>query len=190
MQLSREARRIPPDMPFDSTRAETLTNEFWVNLLDMGTQRKPTSDAADSFEGCCRTKGYVRWTDSRVDLVFGSNSELRARLRCNALASEIAPCVVSGVYSFMRRESRPALIALRRAWPESVYAGTAAGWRRPAGAPRRTSALCAAATAAPCRSVQTDRQRQADQRRAVVPVLFARETFARSSPSRMRLCTR
>jgi len=45
----------------------------------MGTQWKPTSDAADSFEGCCRTKGDVRWTASRVDLVFGSNSELRAR---------------------------------------------------------------------------------------------------------------
>jgi hypothetical protein len=44
----------------------------------MGTQWKPTSDAADSFEGCCRTQGDVRWTASRVDLVFGSNSELRA----------------------------------------------------------------------------------------------------------------
>ena len=47
-------------------------------LLDMGTQWKRTSDAADSFEGCCRMKGDVRWTDSRVDLVFGSNSEFRA----------------------------------------------------------------------------------------------------------------
>jgi catalase-peroxidase len=44
----------------------------------MGTQWKPTFDAADSFEGCCRTKGDVLWTASRVDLVFGSNSELRA----------------------------------------------------------------------------------------------------------------
>jgi catalase-peroxidase len=59
-------------------RPETLTNDFFVNLLDMGTQWKRTSDAADSFEGCCRMKGDVRWTDSRVDLVFGSNSELRA----------------------------------------------------------------------------------------------------------------
>jgi hypothetical protein len=46
--------------------------------LDMGTQWKPTFDAADSFEGCCSTKGDVLWTASRVDLVFGSNSELRA----------------------------------------------------------------------------------------------------------------
>jgi len=55
-----------------------LTNDFFVTLLDMGTQWKPKSDAADSFEGCCRTNGDVRWTASRVDLVFGSNSELRA----------------------------------------------------------------------------------------------------------------
>ena len=46
--------------------------------LQHGQQWKPTSDAADSFEGCCRTKDGVRWTASRVDLVFGSNSELRA----------------------------------------------------------------------------------------------------------------
>ena len=44
----------------------------------MGTEWKPTSDAADAFEGRCRTKGDARWTASRVDLVFGSNSELRA----------------------------------------------------------------------------------------------------------------
>jgi catalase-peroxidase len=55
-----------------------LTNDFFVNLLDMGTQWKPTSEAADAFEGCCRVKGDVRWTASRVDLVFGSHSELRA----------------------------------------------------------------------------------------------------------------
>jgi catalase-peroxidase len=59
-------------------RPETLTNDFFVNLLDMGTEWKPTSAAADAFEGCCRTKRDPRWTASRVDLVFGSNSELRA----------------------------------------------------------------------------------------------------------------
>jgi catalase-peroxidase len=59
-------------------RPETLTNDFFVNLLDMGTEWKPTSPAAQSFEGCCRKKGDPRWTASRVDLVFGSNSELRA----------------------------------------------------------------------------------------------------------------
>jgi catalase-peroxidase len=59
-------------------RPETLTNDFFVHLLDMGTEWKPTSAAAQSFEGCCRKKGDPRWTASRVDLVFGSNSELRA----------------------------------------------------------------------------------------------------------------
>jgi catalase-peroxidase len=59
-------------------RPETLTNDFFVNLLDMGTEWKPTSDAADVFEGRDRGTGKVKWTGTRVDLVFGSNSELRA----------------------------------------------------------------------------------------------------------------
>jgi catalase-peroxidase len=59
-------------------RPGVLTNDFFVNLLDMGTEWKPTSAAADTYQGCCRTKGDARWTASRVDLVFGSNSELRA----------------------------------------------------------------------------------------------------------------
>ena len=59
-------------------RPGTLTNDFFVNLLDMGAAWKPTSEAADSFEGRGRAKGDARWTASRVDLVFGSNSELRA----------------------------------------------------------------------------------------------------------------
>jgi catalase-peroxidase len=61
-----------------TTRPGMLTNDFFVNLLDMGTEWKPTSEAAQSFEGCCRMKGDPRWTASRVDLVLGSNSELRA----------------------------------------------------------------------------------------------------------------
>jgi catalase-peroxidase len=56
----------------------TLSNDFFVNLLDMGTAWKPTSTAQDTFEGTGRAKGDARWTASRVDLVFGSNSELRA----------------------------------------------------------------------------------------------------------------
>ena len=56
----------------------TLTNDFFVNLLDMDTEWTPTSDAAETFEGRTRGKGNVKWTASRVDLVFGSNSELRA----------------------------------------------------------------------------------------------------------------
>ena len=61
-----------------TTRPGTLTNDYFVHLLDMGTEWKPLSAAADAFEGCCRVKGDRRWTASRVDLVFGSNSELRA----------------------------------------------------------------------------------------------------------------
>jgi catalase-peroxidase len=61
-----------------TNRPETLTNDFFVNLLDMTTEWKPISDAADAFEGCRRTTGDRQWTASRVDLVFGSNSELRA----------------------------------------------------------------------------------------------------------------
>ena len=59
-------------------RPESLTNDFFVNLLDMGTEWKPTSDAADVFEGRDRWTGEPRWTGTRVDLVFGSNSQLRA----------------------------------------------------------------------------------------------------------------
>jgi len=57
---------------------ETLTNDFFVNLLDMGTQWQSTSEQAQAFTGGCRKLGEPRWTASRVDLVFGSNTELRA----------------------------------------------------------------------------------------------------------------
>ena len=59
-------------------RPETLTNDFFVNLLDMGTEWSATSDTEELFEGRSRGDGSVRWTGTRVDLVFGSNSELRA----------------------------------------------------------------------------------------------------------------
>jgi catalase-peroxidase len=59
-------------------RPGALTNDFFVNLLDMTTEWVPTSGAADAFRGRDRATGEVRWTASRVDLVFGSNSELRA----------------------------------------------------------------------------------------------------------------
>ena len=61
-----------------TARAGQLTNDFFVNLVDMGTEWKPTSDAADIFEGRDRKSGEVKWTGTRVDLVFGSNSQLRA----------------------------------------------------------------------------------------------------------------
>ncbi|MGA2852857.1 MAG: catalase/peroxidase HPI, partial [Verrucomicrobiota bacterium] len=59
-------------------RPEALTNDFFVNLLDMGTEWKPVSKDADVFEGRDRKTGMVKWTGTRVDLVFGSNSILRA----------------------------------------------------------------------------------------------------------------
>ena len=56
----------------------SLTNDFFVNVLDMGTEWTPTSEVADTFEGRDAATGELKWTGSRVDLVFGSNSELRA----------------------------------------------------------------------------------------------------------------
>ena len=61
-----------------TARPETLSNDFFVNLLDMGTQWQATSETAETFEGRDRETGALRWTASRVDLVFGSNSQLRA----------------------------------------------------------------------------------------------------------------
>jgi catalase-peroxidase len=59
-------------------RPGALTNDFFVNLLDMGTEWKAASDAKDVFEGRDRKTGALKWTGRRVDLVFGSNSQLRA----------------------------------------------------------------------------------------------------------------
>jgi len=59
-------------------RPETLTTDFFVNLLDMGTEWKAASDANDLFEGRDRKTGEVKWTGTRVDLILGSNSQLRA----------------------------------------------------------------------------------------------------------------
>jgi catalase-peroxidase len=59
-------------------RPEALTNDFFVNLLDMSTEWKAVADAKDVFEGRDRKTGQVKWTGTRVDLVFGSNAQLRA----------------------------------------------------------------------------------------------------------------
>ncbi|MDR0634936.1 MAG: catalase/peroxidase HPI [Azoarcus sp.] len=61
-----------------TARPETLSNDFFVNLLDMGTEWRAVSDAGDVFEGRDRKTGERKWTGTRVDLVFGSNSQLRA----------------------------------------------------------------------------------------------------------------
>ena len=67
-------------------RPETLTNDFFVNLLDMGVEWKPTSPAAEQFEARDRATGAVKWTATRADLVFGSNSQLRALAEVYACA--------------------------------------------------------------------------------------------------------
>src|SRR5690606_30794443 len=59
-------------------RPGSLTNDFFVNLLDMRTQWTPTSEANDSYEGRDRKTGELKWTATRADLIFGSNAELRA----------------------------------------------------------------------------------------------------------------
>jgi len=61
-----------------TNRPETLTNDFFVNLLDMGTTWKAMADSKDVFEGRDRVTGDVKWSATRVDLIFGSNSQLRA----------------------------------------------------------------------------------------------------------------
>jgi len=66
-----------PDGVF-TQRVGTLSNDFFVNLLDMGTVWKPTTEAGDRFEGRARQSGEMKWTATRADLIFGSNSQLRA----------------------------------------------------------------------------------------------------------------
>ena len=67
-------------------RPETLTNDFFVYLLDMGTQWQPVADSEGVYEGRDRKSGKVRWTATRVDLIFGSHSQLRALAEVHACA--------------------------------------------------------------------------------------------------------
>ena len=70
-------------------RPEALTNDFFLNLLDMGITWKAFSDSQDVFEGSNRKTGKPEWTGTRADLIFGSNSELRA-------IAEVYACEDSG----------------------------------------------------------------------------------------------
>jgi catalase-peroxidase len=67
-------------------RPETLSNDFFVNLLDMGTQWQPSVGSEGVYEGRDRKTNEVKWTGTRVDLVFGSNSQLRALAEVYACA--------------------------------------------------------------------------------------------------------
>jgi len=80
----------------------TLTNDFFVNLLDMGTAWTATSDAQDLFEGKDRATGATRWTATRNDLVFGSNSELRALAEVYASADAKAKFVTDFVAAWAK----------------------------------------------------------------------------------------
>ncbi len=73
-----KANHTQSDVGVLTRRPETLTNDFFVNLLDMAVEYQPVSKTADLFEGRERATGRVRWMASRVDLVFGSNAQLRA----------------------------------------------------------------------------------------------------------------
>jgi catalase-peroxidase len=72
------ANARPSNVGVFTKRPETLTNDFFVNLLALDTEWRPTSDDGQTFEIRARGTGEVKWTGSRVDLVFGSNSQLRA----------------------------------------------------------------------------------------------------------------
>jgi catalase-peroxidase len=74
-----------------TSRPELLTNDFFVNLLDMNTQWQPASEG--TYEGRDRATGELRWTGTRIDLIFGSNSQLRAIAEVYACADSIAPFV-------------------------------------------------------------------------------------------------
>lgn len=69
-----------------TSRPGTLTNDFFVNLLDMSTTWKASADDENVFEGCDRATGELKWTGTRVDLIFGSNSQLRALAEVYACA--------------------------------------------------------------------------------------------------------
>jgi catalase-peroxidase len=72
------ANSPPSALGVFTKRPHALTNDFFVNLLDMDTKWEPASEGGDAFTGYDRKTGAVKWTGSRVDLVFGSNAQLRA----------------------------------------------------------------------------------------------------------------
>ena len=74
-------------------RKEALTNDFFINLLDMGTTWKAVSEDEDLFTGSDRATGKPKWTGTRVDLIFGSNSELRAQAEAYGSADSLEPFV-------------------------------------------------------------------------------------------------
>ena len=99
-------------------RPETLTNGFFVNLLDMGTEWQPSASAEGVYEGRDRKTNEVKWTGTRADLVFGSNSQLRAIAEvyaCAELEGEVCERLRGGMgQSDGPRSLRPRLISAER----------------------------------------------------------------------------
>jgi catalase-peroxidase len=85
-----------------TTRPGQLTNDFFVNLLDMGTAWSPTDESAEEFQGRDRATGTVKWTGTRVDLVFGSNSQLRALAEVYAQADNAGKFVSDFVAAWVK----------------------------------------------------------------------------------------
>ena len=83
-------------------RPESLTNDFFVNLLDMRTTWRALNDDSDTFEGCDRSTGERRWTGTRADLIFGSNSQLRALAEIYACADSQARFVEDFVAAWVK----------------------------------------------------------------------------------------
>ena len=99
-------------------RPETLTNDFFVNLLDMGTQWQPSAGSEGVYEGRDRKTNEVKWTGTRVDLIFGSHSQLRALAEVYACADsqgEVRERLRGGVdQSDEPRSLRPRLIPAKK----------------------------------------------------------------------------
>ena len=103
----REALQLPAEVVRAcrvsfTKRPGTLTNDFFVNLLDMGTVWTATTPDEAEFEGRDRASGALTWTASRVDLVFGSNSQLRALAEVYAQSDATGPFITAFVAAWTK----------------------------------------------------------------------------------------
>ena len=115
-------------------RPETLTNDFFVNLLDMGTQWQPSSGSEGVFEGRDRKTGELKWTGTRVDLIFGSHSQMRALAEVYACADAQGKFVKDFVAAWTKVMNagplRPCLNSDERFMPRAFGRHFNQRWRR------------------------------------------------------------